>query len=196
MALQNYYVEPVSLSTIKSFVEKWHYSHSVNGLKVSHCFGLFKETDTFPVLTGAAIFGSPAMTNQAKSWNPDNPDKVLELRRLCCIDDTPKNAESFLIGRSLRWLRKHTDTEVIISYADSHYGHEGIIYKASNFELVGQTSSGVVLMVDGKEYHDRTLRNPKPYARSIKERFQRNDPNVYLTKRPHKNIYLYRLIRK
>ena len=193
MAIDSYRVDRIQYNTAKPFIEKYHYSKSVNGIKVSYCFGLFRPSEFLPELVGAAIFGEPAMTNQASSWNPSNPDKVLELRRLACIDDTPKNAESFFISKMLRWLKKNTDAEVILSYADSNYGHEGIIYKASNFELVGQTAEGVVLMVDGKKYHDRTLRNPKPYAKKIKERFAAGDDNIELVKTLPKNIFLYRL---
>ena len=53
----------------------------------------------------------------------------MELRRLCCIDETPKNTESYFIGRTLRWLRKNTGYKVVVSYADTHHGHEGTIYK-------------------------------------------------------------------
>lgn len=193
MGLKGYVVEPIRYVTARPFVEKWHYSHNTNGIKVAYCFGLFRPTVFTSELAGAAIFGAPAMSNQAASWNPTAPDKVLELRRLCCIDDTPKNAESFFIGRMLKWLKKNTDTEVVLSYADSNYGHEGIIYKASNFTLVGRTAEGVVLMVDGKKYHDRTLRNPKPYAKRIKERFEAGDDSIQLVKQLPKNIYLYRL---
>lgn len=193
MALQDYRVEPIRYITARPFIEKYHYSKNVNGCKVSHCFGLFRPSQFLSEMVGAAIFGLPAMNNQASSWNPDAPDKVLELRRLACIDDTPKNAESFFISKMLKWLKKNTDIEVILSYADTNYGHEGIIYKASNFDLVGETSDGVVLMVDGKKYHDRTLRNPKPYARKIRERYDAGDTDILLVKQLPKNIYLYRL---
>jgi hypothetical protein len=193
VALQGYTVEPISYQFAKAFVEKWHYSHSTNGLKITQCFGLFREGEFFPQLVGAALYGLPAMTNQASAWNPSNPSVVLELRRLCCIDDTPKNAESFFISRTLKWLRKHTDTELIISYADTNHGHDGTIYKASNFKYEGITASGVVLMVDGKQYHDRTLRNPKPYAKKIRERYEAGDAGIKLVPQKPKNIYTYRL---
>jgi hypothetical protein len=158
--------------------------------------GLFTDFFTHHVeLAGAAIFGAPAMSNVAASWNPSNPDKCLELRRLCCIDDTPKNAESFFIGRMLKWLKKYTDIEMIVSYADPHHGHEGTIYKASNFEYAGLTAGGKLLDVDGELYHDRTIRNPKPYAQEIKQRLDAGDENIKWIDVPPKHIYLYRLSR-
>ena len=192
--MNNCRVLTIDRSLAESIIQKHHYSASLNGVKIHTCFGLWHPNQfDIPELWGAAVYGAPAMNNQAASWHPSNPDKCLELRRLACVPGAPKNSESFLIGHSLRWLRKHTDIECVISYADPAHGHQGIIYKASNFKLMGTTSPGKILMVDGKPYHDRTLRNPKPYARKIAERFKNNDPNVFLTNTPGKIIYLYDL---
>ena len=68
--------------------------------------------------------------------------KVIELKRLCCIDNTPKNTESYFIGKTLRWLKQNTDYDLVVSYADTFYGHSGVIYKASNFKHVGMTTKG------------------------------------------------------
>lgn len=198
MGLQGYRVEPIRYETAKVFIEINHYSKSCNGLKISQCFGLYAPQPQFfgiPKLVGAMIYGSPGMNKQAKKYNPKNPDKVLELRRLACIDDTPKNAESFFISKTLRWLTKNTDIEVVISYADPNFGHEGIIYKASNFKLIGKTAPGMVLMIDGKRYHDRTLRNPKPYAQVIRNRVASGDAKIQTLTTLPKNIYIFQLRR-
>jgi hypothetical protein len=66
---------------------------------------------------------------------------------------------------------------------------------------MGQTPMGLALMVDGKQYHDRTIRNPKPYARTIKRRWEakqsgKKDDDIYLQKTKPKNIYVYYLNKK
>jgi hypothetical protein len=192
MALEQYWVEPIDYSVARPFVEQWHYSKNTNGIKIYKCFGLYRPTDSgFPALVGAMIYGQPAMNHQASKWNPSNPDKCIELRRLCCIDDTPKNTESFFIGRTFKWLRKNTDIELIISYADPMYGHEGTIYKATNFTHAGLTAPGIVIMLDGKKYHDRTLRMNKPYAQEVRRRHALGETTVVKTLPKH--IYTYRL---
>jgi hypothetical protein len=196
MALNGYFIEKVRYQTVKPFIEQWHYSHSTNGIKIGYCFALFRPSPLgIPELVGAAIFGEPAMNNQASSWNPTAPDKCIELRRLCCIDDTPKNTESFFIGQMIRWLRYNTDIEVILSYADPNYGHEGTIYKATNFEHVGMTAPGKVLLVDGKQYHDRTLRSKKPYGARIRQQIADGSADIKLVDTPPKHIYLFRIVR-
>jgi len=196
VALEGWKVELVSYQSAKPFVEKWHYSRNVNGLHISQCFGLFKPRPDFfdiPEMVGVAMYGKPAMNNQGQKWCPRDSSKLVELRRLCCVDDTPKNAESFFISKTLRWMRKNTEFEVAVAYADPEHGHDGTIYRASNWKLMGLTSPGVILMVDGERYHDRTLRMNKPYAKKIKSRVELGDGRVEFYQTAPKYIFLYRL---
>ena len=163
--VSDFTVEAVPKKAVTSFIEKWHYSHYAGGIQHRQCFALYSPDGKFglPRMIGCMIYGQPAMSNTAAKYHPDNPDRCWELRRLCCIDDTPTNTESFFIGKTLKWLKQNTDAEVIISYSDLQQGHEGVVYKASNFINMGQTPSGQALMVDGKQYHDRTIRNKRPF---------------------------------
>lgn len=162
----------------------------MNGLHISYCFKLM-DGDT---MIGAMVYGSLGMVGVAEKYI-DNPSKLLELKRLVCIDDTPKNTESYFIGWSLRWLQRNTDLEMIISYADKTFGHEGIVYKATNFTCVGETSKGRVIMWNGRRYHDKTLRNKhngklKPIAIELKKALDVGDAQYVDTLT--KNIYLYK----
>ena len=148
-------------------------------------------------MIGAMMYAIPSMPHTAKKYNPINPDRCMELRRLVCIDDTPKNTESYFIGKTLSWLKQNTDIEVVVSFADQHYGHVGTIYKASNFDYLGETSAGQVLMVDGREMHSRSLnQHRRPYGRELKRRYNEGDPNIFFKKRKPKYIYVYYLNKK
>ena len=41
--MTDFIVEPVPRKTISSFIEKYHYSHSINGVQHIQCFALFRE---------------------------------------------------------------------------------------------------------------------------------------------------------
>ncbi|MBC8427856.1 MAG: hypothetical protein H8D94_00130 [Candidatus Pelagibacter sp.] len=201
LKVRDFTVEPVDRKVIQSFIHRWHYSHDTNGIQQRQCFALYDDNK----IIGAIIYAIPSMPNTAKKYNPDNPDRCWELRRLCCIDDTPTNTESYFIGQTLRWLRQNTDTEVIVSYADLEQGHEGVIYKASNFYYLGQSGGGQVLMVDGKKYHARSLnQKEKPYGRALKRRWDNKDghnfweseQDMHFVKTKPKNIYVYYLSKK
>jgi hypothetical protein len=190
--IKNYQVQPCDRREIKDFIETWHYSKNINGLMSDYCFKLVNGSGE---LIGAMMFGRIAMANVWKKYAEKESD-LTELRRLCCIDDTPKNTESFFIGAALRWLRKNTQIKNILSYADTTYNHQGTIYKASNFKNIGMTKPGKVIMFEGKRYHDKTIRTKykgqlKPFALKIKLAIESGEANYVLTSGKH--IYFYRL---
>ena len=195
----DYIVEPVERKVIQNFIHKHHYSHNTNGIQQMECFALFSEGrfGFDKKMIGAALYAIPSMPSTAKKYNPDNPDKCRELRRLCCLDEAPTNTESYFISQTLKWLRQNTDVEVVVSFADLEEGHKGVIYKATNFHYFGQTGKGQALMVDGKRYHARSMNQPiKPYSRELKRRYQAGDEGIYYVDTKPKNIYVYYLSKK
>ena len=189
----DYKVEKCERGEIKDFIEKWHYSHNMNGVISTYCFKLLDGDK----LIGAAVFGWLAMANQWKKYT-DSKEKLIELRRLCCIDDTMKNTESYFISRCIKWLKRNTKIEKIVSYADLEFNHEGIIYKATSFKLIGKTAKGRVILWNGKRYHDKTIRtfyngDLKPYAKRLKTALESGKASYKKTE--GKNIYL-KTIRK
>jgi hypothetical protein len=190
--VNQYTVLKCNRSEIKNFIEKWHYSKNVNGLTTNYCFKLL---DTNLNIIGAMIYGKIAMANVWKKY-AQKESELIELKRLCCIDNTPKNTESFFIAHTLRWLKKNTEIKKVISYADMTYSHEGTIYKASNFTYAGMTAKGKVIMYKGKRYHDKTIRTKykgelKPFAKKIKLALEKKDAQYVETLGKH--IYIYKL---
>lgn len=180
-----------SRKEVRDFIEKWHYSHNINGLMSSYCFKLMDGDE----MKGAMIFGKLGMANAWRKYGESESD-VLELRRLVCIDDTPKNTESFFIGKCLRWLKQNTEVKIIVSYADPNYGHQGIIYQATNFTNKGLTSKGKVIMWGDKKYHDKAIRTMykgklKPFAQKLKHALENGEAH-YKTQEP-KIIYVKEL---
>lgn len=193
MSVKDFNVLVCDRKDIKQFIEKWHYSKSINGIMSSYCFKLMNNDE----IIGGMIFGKLGMANAWKKYSK-NAEDVIELRRLCCIDDTPKNTESFFIGACLRWLKKNTKLKIVVSYADPEYGHSGIIYQASNFVLVGKTSAGKVIFWNGKKYHDKAIRTKykgelKPFAKRLKNAIESGE--AYYSKTTGKNIYIFKLQR-
>ena len=191
-------IEPVIKKAVTPFIEKWHYSHYAGGIQHRQCFALYSPDGPFglPRMIGAMIYGIPAMYGVAERYYEDNPSIVIELNRLCCIDDTPKNTESYFIGKTLNWLKHNTKYRLVLSYADLAQGHEGIIYKASNFTNLGMTSPDRVLIVDGERYHSRMITKKSPKFEAIRQRVKRKDENITIEKLPTKHIYAYGLNKK
>ena len=192
MALQGWYVKKVERTDIRDFIEKWHYSGNINGCISDYCYALYNIDDE---MMGAMFYGRMAMANQWKKFS-DKPENVIELRRLCCIDNTPKNTESFFISRTLKMLKTDWGSGIVVSYADKEYGHGGTIYKASNFQMVGEIKGAKVIIYNGKRYHDKTIRTKykgelKPFAKRIKEALDSGE--AYYQKTAGKFTYIYKI---
>lgn len=186
-------IAPCELKEVRGFVEENHYSHNINGVKVSYCFKVTHEG----VLIGGVIFG--AMSTTAWKRFADKESEVLELRRLVLSDCALRNSESRTIGYCLRWLKLNAKgVRVVVSYADPRYGHEGTIYKASNFKHVGMSGqdTGFFDPETGKTFHSRALRTKykgeyKPFVKVLRDKKERGllEPVVL----PPKYCYVYEL---
>lgn len=191
MALKTWKVKRVLRKEIRDFIETWHYSGSINGCITDYCYALYDGD----IMKGAMFFGRMAMANQWKRFS-DTPENVIELRRLCCIDDTPKNTESYFIGNALKLLKKDWGKGVVVSYADKEFGHTGVIYKATNFKMIGEIKGARVIMWNGKRYHDKTIRTKyngvlKPFAKRVKDALESGD--AFYKKTAGKFTYVYNL---
>jgi len=167
-------ITPCETSDVRLFIETHHYSKSINGVKITQCFKV-KHGDE---LVGAVLFGQLSTTAWKKFG--DTESEVLELRRLVLLDKCGKNSESRVIGYCLRWLRNHLPSiKKIVSYADPMYGHEGVIYRASNFTMVGVTpdDKGFYDPDTGKTYHSRAMRTKykgdyKPFVKRLRAKLE------------------------
>jgi hypothetical protein len=190
----NFKVLATTRAEIEPFIKAWHYSGSINGCISDYCFKLVDQGE----MIGAMFFGRMAMANQWRRFAEKEAD-VTELRRMCCIDETPKNTESFFIGKALKLLKKQTTLKTVVSYADAEYGHAGVIYKASNFEYLGKKAGAKVINYNGRKYHDKCIRTKykgvlKPFAVRIKDALEAGDAQYVTTAGKH--TYVYQLRRR
>ena len=166
-SVRSFIPSPCPREDIRQFLETWHYSGSINGVNISHCFRLDTPAGD---LIGAAIVGPPASPQVYRKYSERSKWHLTEIRRLACVDDTPKNTESYFIGWICRWIKKNTPYHRVLAFSDGRVGHVGTIYKASNFKLWGETRSRIV-RYGQKEYHPRVLNKDKPYAREVQRAY-------------------------
>lgn len=117
-------------------------------------------------IEGVVVYGQPSPPIQRHAFR-DRDFRLYELARLVVQTDA-RNAASFLVGRSLKMLPPPC---AVVSYADSEWGHAGIIYQATNWAYTGPVvSHDHLYLVDGVRTHPMTLRDrgitdPKRWAR-------------------------------
>jgi len=171
-------------SDISSIFERFHYKGKHMGGGISFCLCL----KYMGIIIAGAVIGK---TRQDSKYSLNNKLKVLEIRRMACLDECPKNTESYFLSKIIWFIKKYTKTDLVISYADQSVGHKGIIYKAANFKLVGKTSPSKHIFWNGIRYHPRSLTIDRPYSHKIRQAVK-NGEAVIETGLP-KLIYVYQL---
>ena len=135
--LGNILIKPVEKGLAKEMIIKNHYSHKWNDPSFGkYNYGIFKEENPDECL-GVAVYGY--MKNpRAKTFTHPNPNAwMCELNRLWISDVLGHNAETLLLGASIKLLKKADPNIVAIqSFADGRLGC-GTIYKAANFNYYG-----------------------------------------------------------
>lgn len=169
-------------SDIRHIFEEFHYKKGNMGGGISVCFGMYIGKD----LVGGAVLGLPR--HQKKYPN------AIDIRRMACLDSSPKNSESYFIGQIKRWVRDNTTHDSILSYSDMTVGHQGTIYKASGFKEIGQTSATKYVLWNGRTYHPRSLSIDREYSYRLREDVKNGKAQIK-TGLP-KRIWLLPVVRK
>lgn len=147
-------------SDIRHIFEKYHYKSGNMGGGISWCLGAEYKGK---LLAGMVI----GKARHDKKYSAQI--KTVELRRMACIDELPKNTESWMLSKCIWWLKKNTDIERVISYSDKSVGHKGTIYKAANFTLIGETAPSKHIFWKGKRYHPRSMTIDRPYSYEMRK---------------------------
>ena len=181
-AKMDYTIKQIDSKSATKMVVENHYLH--RRASTMFAYGLFDGEE----MIGCVIYGKPASNALCVGvCGPEESSKVLELTRLWIKDGTPKNTESFLIGRSLKLLPK--DKDIIVSYAEIGAGHIGVVYQATNWIYTGMSDRHVEWRLDGKSAsHSRHLFDEHGGVNGAKayfgERLERHE-------RPRKHRYIY-----
>lgn len=151
----DYEVKECSLEEVREICKNKHYLHRVPSI-VAY-YGLFKQE----LLLGVVTFGIPPSPYLMKICGEEYKSSVLELNRLWCYDEAPKNSESFLISQGIKLLKRDKpNIKILVSFADTRENHLGYIYQATNWYFTGYSiPGGGSIVIDGKEYHPKNLNN-------------------------------------
>tara|TARA_R110000803_G_scaffold79077_1_gene144535 strand:+ start:7774 stop:8355 length:582 start_codon:yes stop_codon:yes gene_type:complete len=172
-------VVPCRYGDVAQIFEDYHYKGKRIGGGITQCFALIYSHK----IVGGSVLGPPRHSAKYPG--------AIDIRRMACIDSSPKNSESYFIGQLVKWIRKNTDSKYVLSYSDLTEGHQGTIYKASNFECVGETSPSKNVFWNGERYHPRSLSIDRPYSYKLREAVKKGEAHIIQGK--PKKIWLFKL---
>jgi len=177
-------IKQITRGECEPFILGIHYAR--RWPSISYAFGLFDEDE----LIGIVTYGTPpSSTLRMGIAGEEYKGNVLELNRLC-LKYNRKNEASQLVGKSLRLLPHN---KIIISFADTSQGHNGIVYQATNFTYHGLSAKRTDWAVKGREHlHGQTIadefRGVKNRAQAMRDKY---GDDFYLKPRPRKHRYIY-----
>lgn len=145
-------VKPMTVKEARPYIATFHYSQTMPD-STKYVFGGYYDDK----LCGIVAYGMGTGKNQYLSVIPTIENgQYLELTRLWCANDMPRNTESKLISTSLKMLPQ--SIKLIISFADDSKKHVGTIYQATNWYYLGSNKGGKTLICeDGIVKHTRLI---------------------------------------
>ena len=171
-------IKKIDNRTAQTIVIKHHYLH--RKAPCSFAFGLFIVKE----LVGVVMYGTPSSAPLRRGiCGDDEKNNVIELTRLWIDDKVGKNAESYLIGNTIKKVNK----EIVVSYSEIEQGHLGIVYQATSFFYTGLSAKRTNWTVEGIDKHCQTIAD-KYTSKELKEKY---GDKFKLVPRPRKHRYVF-----
>lgn len=118
-----------SISELDEFI-KAHYLRKRPAVVV-----LAMKVEVGSMAVGAVVFALPPREADKRYGG-----RTWELARLYLHDFVPSNAETWVIGQAVGYIKRNfPEVKFLLSYADPSAGHRGTIYKAANWLPDGKT---------------------------------------------------------
>lgn len=174
-----YVVKPIPAWDTYYFLNNIHYAKRIPS--ISYAFGLFENN----ALVGVITYGTPPSSTLINGiCGPEWAEHVLELNRLCLLNNKPHEA-SRLVAASFKYLPKPS---IIVSFADTSQEHEGIVYQATNFIYTGLSSKFKDPKVRGLEHQHHATYAHGLSNQQVIDKY--GAENVTFVERPRKHRYI------
>jgi hypothetical protein len=139
-----WFVADCDMGKARRLIVAEHYARGTSNT-VTCCHGLYRAED---IRLAGAAWWLPPTKGCASATFPEDWEAVLSLSRLAILPDTPKNAATFFLSRSMRLVDARW--RCLVTFADTWRGHTGWIYRATGWEDLGLTKPEAVYTIGGR----------------------------------------------
>ena len=163
-------------------VRRFHYSGRIPSAVIAcgcanECGGLFGDTGR---VVAACYFGQPPTR-----WS----EQVAELNRLVRRDDAVIDL-TWLISRTVKYIRARGLADLLVSYADWTHSHHGGIYQAASWNYNGQRGKGSDAIIVNGDFVPRRICNHR-YGTSSASKLAKMHPDWSIVPHYDKGKHLY-----
>jgi hypothetical protein len=195
-SLKNCIVKPIDRFLCEKIIKEYEWLGYLPKY-TKYYFGLFFNIDGEEFLGGVVAY-QPEYGDNIGVWDKYGfTGKIIQLSRGVCLWWTPKNSASFMISKTLNWVKNNTDYEIVSATVDPNAGEIGTIYQSLGWYYVGCMSGNLKsngeeiirygYKIDGKIYNQRHIR--KMIGTAKKEEVLKHFPNVEIFNAGRKRRY-------
>ena len=151
----NLEIREIPKGTFLSMVRKYHYSIVMPRL-TKHYLGCYLGE----VLVGGMSLGwgtQPKQTIRKLFPMLDTKD-YFEIGKMVMLDEMPKNSESQMISKVVKWIKNNLGIAFLYTWADGIVGKPGYVYQAANFYYGGFIWTDIYITEDGEKIHPRSAK--------------------------------------
>lgn len=178
MGVKQLTIKAIPHKAAQNIIVERHYLH--RKAPCSYSWGLYDNDE----IVGVIMYGTPSSAPLRRGIaGDDEKDNVIELTRLWIDDKIGKNAESYLIGNTVKKVNK----EIVVSYAEIEQGHLGTVYQACSFLYTGLSAKRTNWVVEGIDKHCQTIAD-KHTSEELKAKY---GSKFKLVPRPRKHRYVF-----
>jgi hypothetical protein len=172
-------VAECAYSDIRHIFSAHHYKGARIGGGITQCLAMVYDN----CIAGGMVLGPPR--------HSEKYPQSIDIRRMACLEDMPRNSESWFLAKGIKWIKRNTQARGVLSYSDLTEGHVGTIYKAANFDMMGTTSPTKWVEWNGQKYHPRSLSIDRDYSYALREAVEKGEATIH-TGKP-KRVWYYPL---
>ena len=178
MGVKQLTIKVIPHKVAQDIIVERHYLH--RKAPCSYSWGLYDNDE----IVGVIMYGTPSSAPLRRGIaGDDEKNNVIELTRLWIDDKIGKNAESYLIGNTVKKVNK----EIVVSYAEIEQGHLGTVYQACSFLYTGLSAKRTNWVVEGIDKHCQTIAD-KHTSAELKAKY---GSKFKLVPRPRKHRYVF-----
>lgn len=150
----NFEAKEVPKRDALNMIQKYHYSNTLPKLN-KHFVGFYLKDKLVGIVTLG--WGTRPLHTIKKIFPSLETKDYFEIGRMCMTDEMPKNSESQMISKLIKWIKKYEpQIKVLFTWADGIMGKPGYVYQSCSFLYCGFSLTDIYIY-NGIKIHPRQM---------------------------------------
>lgn len=146
----NFEAKEVPKRDALSMIQKYHYSNTLPKLN-KHFVGFYLKDKLVGIVTLG--WGTRPLHTIKRIFPSLETKDYYEIGRMCMTEEMPKNSESQMISKLIKWIKKYEpQIKVLFTWADGIMGKPGYVYQSCSFLYCGFSLTDIYIYIMALKY--------------------------------------------